>query len=355
MNSSSRRSNSTDDKKEWVKSLARFSIPDARKSLWQLANSLIPYLALWGLMIYSMHISYWLVLALAVPAAGFMVRLFIIFHDCGHGAFFKSARANTVVGYITGILTLTPYHQWRYQHALHHGTAGNLDRRGLGDVWTMTVEEYRNASRWTRFTYRIYRHPFFMLVFGPLFMFIIVNRLPNRNQKRREKLSVLYTNLALLAVIIAFSLAFGLKTFLLIQLPVLLMAGSAGIWLFYVQHQFEDVYWERGDRWDFVAAAIEGSSFYKLPKLLQWFSGNIGFHHIHHLNSRIPNYRLAECQNEVEVFQQVKPITLKTSLASLRYRLYDERTKRLVDFRALKQTQPNRRRSAMGQVVSPTL
>jgi len=316
--------------KEWIKSLSLYSKPNLRKSLFQLADSLIPYIVLWALMIYSMSISYWLVLALAFPAAGFMVRLFIIFHDCGHGSFFKSARANTIVGIITGFLTFTPYHQWRYQHALHHGTAGNLDRRGQGDVWTMTVEEFLHASSWKRFTYRIYRHPFFMLLFGPLFMFLIAHRFASRHQKRRERVGVIYTNLALLVMVLVFSLTIGLKTYLLIQLPVLLIAGSMGIWLFYVQHQFPGVYWERGERWDFVKSAIEGSSFYKLPKLLQWFSGNIGFHHIHHLNSRIPNYRLPECQREVQVFGQVKAITLLSSLALLRLRLYDEAARSLV-------------------------
>jgi omega-6 fatty acid desaturase (delta-12 desaturase) len=321
---------------DWIKSIAKYNTPDLKKSIWQIVNSIVPYFALWAAMIFSIKYSYWLTLALAIPAAGFMVRLFIIFHDCGHGSFFKSDKANHVVGAITGILTLTPYFQWRYQHALHHGSAGDLDRRGMGDVWTMTVQEYQNASRWRRLTYRTYRNPFVMIVIGPLFMFLVVNRIASRRGKKKERYSVYWTNLALAAVMAAMSLTIGFKAYLLIQLPVLMIAGSVGVWLFYVQHQFEGVYWERNEKWDFAASAIQGSSFYKLPKLLQWFSGNIGFHHVHHLSSRIPNYYLPECHQQDEVLRQVKPVTLWTSFKSLNFRLYDEAGQRLVHFRALK-------------------
>ncbi|OGC09738.1 fatty acid desaturase [candidate division KSB1 bacterium RBG_16_48_16] len=321
---------------EFKKSIAKFHNPSLKKSLWQLANSFVPYFVLWAFMIFSMNISYWLTLAIAVPAAGFMVRLFIIFHDCGHGSFFKSEQANNIVGSLTGILTFTPYFQWRYQHALHHSTSGDLDRRGIGDVWTMTVNEYKDASSWRRLAYRVYRNPFVMIVIGPLVMFLIVHRLVSLKEKRRERHSVHWTNLALFAIAVIMSLTIGFKAYILIQIPVLMIAGSAGIWLFYVQHQFEGVYWERSDQWDFVAASIHGSSFYKLPKVLQWFSGNIGFHHIHHLNSRIPNYNLEECHKENAVFQKVKPVTLGSSLKSLSFRLYDEKQRRLVHFRALK-------------------
>jgi len=321
---------------DWIKSIAKYNNPDLIKSIWQLVNSVVPYILLWACMIFSMNYSYWLTLALAVPAAGFLVRIFIIFHDCGHGSFFKSDKANHVVGVITGILTFTPYFQWRFQHSLHHGSAGDLDRRGTGDIWTMTVQEYQNASRWTRLAYRVYRNPFVMIVMGPLLTFLIVYRFVSRKGKKRERFSVYWTNLALAAISLGMSLAIGFMTYVLIQLPVLMMAGSVGVWLFYVQHQFEGVYWERNEKWDFAASAIQGSSFYKLPKVLQWFSGNIGFHHVHHLSSRIPNYYLQECHQQDEVLCKVEPVTLWASFKSLNFRLYDEANRRLVHFHALK-------------------
>jgi omega-6 fatty acid desaturase (delta-12 desaturase) len=319
-----------------MKSIAMYNDPDVKKSVWQIINSFGPYFGMWVLLVWSMNISYWLTLALAIPAAGFLVRIFIIFHDCGHGSFFKSQKANHILGTISGILVFTPYFEWRYEHGVHHATSGDLDRRGRGDVWTMTVQEFKNASSWKRLMYRVYRHPFFMLVFGPVFSFVISYRFANPKAKKRERWSVIYTNIALLAILLVMGFAIGFKTYLMIQLPVLLMAGSAGIWLFYVQHQYEGVYWQRRENWDFMTAALHGSSFYKLPKVLQWFSGNIGFHHIHHLSSRIPNYNLEKCHRENSELQKVNPVTLVKSLKSLTFRLYDEEAQKLVSFSKVK-------------------
>jgi len=281
-------------------------------------------------------VSYWLTGALALLAAGFQVRVFIIFHDCGHGSFFKSGRANHILGFITGVLSFTPYYHWRWEHALHHATAGDLDRRGAGDMWTLTVQEYLEASKWKRFTYRLARNPVILFVLAPVFLFAIKQRFASSKAPRRERRSVLWTNLALLAMATGLSCLLGFKTYLLLQLGVFGAAGSAGVWLFYVQHQFEGVYWERRADWDYCTAALQGSSFYKLPKILQWFSGNIGFHHIHHLSPRIPNYKLEKCHQAEPLFQTVKPVTLFASFKALTFRLWDEQRRKLVGFSVLK-------------------
>ncbi len=325
-----------DAKRTWRQAVAAYQNPDLRRSVWQIANSLVPFLALWYLAYRLLALSYWLTLATDVLAAGFLVRVFIIFHDCGHGSFFSSRAANDTIGFITGILTLTPYYEWRHEHALHHATAGDLDRRGRGDVWTMTVSEYRAASFWQRVGYRLYRNPVVMFGVGPLYVFLLKQRLPRTAGGARERLSVHLTNLALTAILAALALTIGLKAVVLVHLPILVIAGAAGVWLFYVQHQFEDVYWQRGDERDYVEVALKGSSLFALPRVLQWFSGNIGFHHIHHLSPRIPNYRLEKCYREQPMFQNVDRITLLGSLRTLRLRLYDERTQRLVGFGALR-------------------
>lgn len=315
--------------------LSPYQKPDLRRSLWQLANTLIPYLALWCLMYLSLRVSYLLTLPLAVLAAGFMVRLFIIFHDCGHGSFFRSRTANDVAGIITGVLAFTPYYRWRRDHAIHHATAGDLDRRGVGDVQTLTVEEYVALPRWKRWIYRFWRHPLVMFTVGSFLVFVLFHRFPTANNGRREHLSVQATNLALAGLITLAIFLVGWKAYLLMQIPVLIVAATAGVWLFYVQHNFEDTYWERHDRWDYMAAALRGSSFYKLPAVLQWFSGNIGFHHIHHLSPRIPNYLLARCHRENPAIR-AKPLTLRGSLRSLRLRLWSEEAHRMVGFEALR-------------------
>ena len=321
--------------KTWRKIVNNYQNPDIRKTIWQLVNTLVPYVILWVLMILIIDYSYWLVLPLAFLAGGFVVRLFIFFHDCGHFSFFKSAKANHLVGSILGVLVFTPYYQWRQSHAVHHATAGNLDKRGVGDVWTLTVEEFLAAPWWKQLYYRVYRNPLIMFGVGPLLSFLILNRLPSKKYGKRERNSIHWTNLALVVFIALMSWVIGFKNFWLIQLPVIWVASTAGVWLFYVQHQFEGVYWERAQDWDFLKAGLEGSSYYKLPKVLQWFTGSIGFHHIHHLSPRIPNYLLEKCHLENPIFQ-VKPIKLLSSFKSLTFRLWDEKKRQLVNFKYLK-------------------
>jgi len=318
----------------WQQAVAAYQTADLRRSLWQMLNSIAPYFILWYLAYRSLDVSYWLTLPLVALAALFGMRVFIIFHDCGHGSFFKSKKANDIVGIFTGIITFTPYYAWRHSHAVHHATAGDLDRRGVGDVWTLTYDEYQTLPLWKRILYRVYRNPFFMFVVGPTIDFVVLQRLPwvNTSVKAREKNSVAWTNLTLLAVVIVMSLTIGLKAYLLVQLPIIAIASSIGVWLFYVQHQYENVYWERHEDWDFATAALYGSSFYKLPKLMQWFTGNIGFHHIHHLSPRIPNYRLEACHYENPVFQEIEPLTLRTSLKSLHVRVWDEDRHKMIGY-----------------------
>jgi omega-6 fatty acid desaturase (delta-12 desaturase) len=320
----------------WKKVVAKYQQPSRWRSTWQITNSLVPYAALWYLIYLSLAVSWWIAMPLAILAGGFLVRLFIIHHDCGHGSFFKSRTANDIWGFITGVLTFTPYQLWRWEHAVHHSASGDLDRRGLGSVWTLTVQEYLEASRWKRFAYRLARNPFVFLVIAPFFLFVIRQRFSSKGASRRERHSVYWTNLAILAVAAGLSLVFGLKAYLVIQLTMATVAGTAGVWLFYVQHQFEGVYWQRHEKWDYLSAALHGSSFYKLPKILQWFSGNIGFHHIHHLSPRIPNYNLERCHNAEPLFQTVPSITLFSSFKSLTFRLWDEKRHRLVGFNHLK-------------------
>jgi omega-6 fatty acid desaturase (delta-12 desaturase) len=323
-------------------------MPSASKAVWQLINSLGPYALLWVAMVYALDVSYWLMLPLAIVAAGFLVRIFIIFHDCGHASFFKSKRANLIVGTITGFVTLTPYHHWRWQHAVHHGTSGDLDRRGAGDIWTLTVQEYLQSTRWKRVAYRIVRQPLVLFAIAPLYMFIVHHRFPAAGAAARERQSVRLTNWALLCAAVLMSLLVGLKAFLLIQLTISAISGALGLWLFYVQHQFEGAYWSRGEQWDYTTAALQGSSFYKLPKLLQWFTGNIGFHHIHHLSPRIANYHLEQCHQADPYFETIRPITLLGSIKSLTFRLWDEQRQTFIGFAQLK-------RASAGKKLSGTV
>jgi acyl-lipid omega-6 desaturase (Delta-12 desaturase) len=319
----------------WKEVMDKYQHPSVIRSSWQVVNTLVPYFLLWYLISLSLDVSYWLVAGLIILAAGFLVRIFIILHDCGHGSFLKNRQAANCLGFIAGVLTFTPYYHWRWEHALHHGTSGDLDRRGTGDIWTLTVREYLEASRWKRCAYRLVRNPIVLLVVAPFYLFFLHQRIPSRQAPPRERHSVYWTNLAIVLVALVMSVLLGFKTYLIIQISIMMLAGSAGIWLFYVQHQFEGVYWEHHEHWDYVTAALQGSSFYKLPKILQWFTGNIGFHHIHHLGPRIPNYYLEKCYMEVPLFQTVRPITLLSSLKSLTLRLWDEQGKRLVGFRYL--------------------
>jgi omega-6 fatty acid desaturase (delta-12 desaturase) len=323
--------------------LSPFRQPSRPKSTWQLLNTLIPYAVLWTLMVLAVrHGHPGVAMALCIPAAALLVRVFIIFHDCCHGSFFASRRANRIVGYVTGILACTPFERWQRDHAQHHATVGDLDRRGAGDVWTLTADEYLSAPRRKRLFYRVFRNPFVMLGVGPAALFFFVNRFSTRTATRRERFSIHFTNLALLLIIVLASVTIGLRTYLSIQVPVMLIAGACGVWLFYVQHQFEDTYWARHADWDPMQAAMEGSSYYKLPGVLRWVTASIGLHHIHHVQPRIPNYNLQKCQEQVPAFQAVRPLTIGRSLHSLRMRLWDEKRQCMVSWASLKAATPPR-------------
>ena len=318
---------------EWVN---RYTLPTLPRSLWQAISTLVMYVAAWVGLYYTLSISYWLTLALVPIASGMLVRIFIVNHDCGHGSYFKSQRANNILGFITATLTFTAYFRWRHEHAMHHATSGDLENRGTGDVWTMTVEEYLAASRRSRIKYRIYRNPFVMFVIGPWWEFMIKQRVPRMGQQRREIMSVLWTNLALLVLIGGLSMWIGWKAVLMIQAPIFLLSGLTGVWLFYVQHQYDGALWIRHEDWDYATMCLYGSSYYKLPRVMQWFTGNIGFHHIHHLSPRIPNYLLEKAHREVPLFQSANILTFRSSLKSLRLHLWWEMEKRLVGFREIR-------------------
>ena len=331
---------------EWKKIIAEYTRPSAGRAVWQLVNTMVPFAGLWVLMAWSLKGPYWITLLLATLAALLTVRIFIIFHDCGHGSFFKSKRANDLVGFVTGMLTFTPYVHWRWEHAIHHASCGDLDRRGTGDIWTMTISEYLAAPKWKRLVYRLVRNPIMLFVLAPLVVFVGYQRFSNKNATWRERKSVYAMNVALALMVGLGCWLLGWKGYLSIQLPITMISGSLGIWMIYVQHQFEDVYWEDHDEWDFTSAALLGSSFYKLPKVLQWFTGNIGFHHIHHLSPRIPNYLLEACHKSHEIFTSVQPITFWSSLKTIGHRFYDEGQKKLVGYKRLREVRREMRREA---------
>lgn len=318
--------------------LAPFGKADLRRAVWQLIDTLVPYAALWVLMCYMIRhgYSYWAVLVPILVASCFLVRIFIFFHDSVHGSFFASDRANRILGYAMGVLTFTPYDFWRRPHFIHHGTYANLDHRGVGDIWTLTVDEYEAASRRERLAYRLYRSRAVLLGLGPAFHFLLVQRFPARQDGKLERQSVMATNLAILAIMAIAYATIGLRTYLLIQLPLAVIGGTIGVWLFYVQHQFEGVYWARNAAWDPVRAALTGCSYYKLPKVLQWITGNIGLHHVHHVLQRVPNYRLQEACNHLPFLQAAKRLTLRGSVRSLGLNLWDETQQRMVSFRSLR-------------------
>lgn len=302
----------------------------------QLLISLGLYAAGWVAMYLSLEISYWLILLLAIPTAGFLVRIFIFFHDCGHNSFLPSTAWNRRIGFWLGVLVFTPGEDWWRSHAIHHATSGNLDKRGVGDVSTLTVEEYRQLSWWGKLGYRLFRNPLIMFGLGPIWMFVLQHRLPTKGAGRKETLSVVWANLAILGMATLISFGIGFKNYMLIQLPVIWIAGMAGIWLFYVQHQFESVYWARDGAWNYISSAFLGASYYRLPKVLQWFSGNIGFHHIHHLNPRVPNYHLESAYRSSELFHRSPTLDISQSLACVRLALYDERAGTMVGFQQAK-------------------
>jgi omega-6 fatty acid desaturase (delta-12 desaturase) len=319
-----------------TRSLLRYCEPSVKRALFELAVTVIPLALLWVLMWLSLDVGYWLTLLLAVPAAGFMVRLFIIQHDCGHGAFFRHRAANSWVGRVLGVLTLTPYDYWKRNHAIHHATSSNLDRRGIGDIEMLTVEEYRSRSLTSRCLYRCYRNPAVMFVIGPAYMFFLQHRLPFHQMRDgwRPWISTMATNAAIALAVLGMIWLVGARPFLMVHLPIMVMAASMGVWLFYVQHQFEGVAWARTGNWSHREAALLGSSYYDLPKLLRWISGNIGIHHIHHLNSRIPYYRLPRVLRDHPELKTVGRLTLWDSLKGVRLSLWCEKRKKLVSFGA---------------------
>ncbi|WP_042457329.1 fatty acid desaturase [Neobacillus dielmonensis] len=326
--------------KETVKSLRKQVAPyeksNTRESIWQIINTLLPFFLLWALSYMSLPFSYALTLVFAVAAAGFLVRTFIIFHDCCHHSFFKNRTANKILGTITGILTLFPYSQWQHDHSVHHATSSNLDKRGTGDIWMLTVEEYISAPIWKKIQYRLYRNPFVMFVLGPIYVFVIKNRFNRKGARMKERFNTYLTNVGIVGMAGILCWLIGWESFLLVEFPIFLIAGSAGIWLFYIQHTFEDSYFEGDPQWEYVRAAVEGSSYYKLPKLLQWMTGNIGYHHVHHLSPRVPNYKLEEVHNQTPDLQNVPTITLTTSLSSIKFHLWDEHNKRFIGFKEAK-------------------
>ncbi len=319
---------------DWHPVLATFRHSDSRKAFWQLISALLPYGCLWYLMIRSIQLgcSYSLTLVLTLPAAAILVRIFILFHDCVHGSFFSSKNANTFFGYLLGVLVFTSFEDWRFGHLRHHVTYANLDARGFGDIRTLTLREYEGLTKSAQLRYRLYRNPVVLIGLGALFVFLLSNRLPTRRVKRKERVSVIFTNLLIAAVFLVAARVVGWRTYFLVQLPVLWLAGVAGIWLFYVQHQFEGGYWARKSEWEPLRAAMEGSSFYKLPAVLRWFSGNIGYHHVHHLSPRIPNYHLKKCYNAVPALQAKAPLTIAKSLSCVRLKIWDEERQKMVAF-----------------------
>jgi omega-6 fatty acid desaturase (delta-12 desaturase) len=298
----------------------------------ELATSVVPYLGLSVLMYLSLKVSYLLVLAIAIPAAGFLVRTFILFHDCSHGSLLRSKRANMWLGVVLGLFVYSPFLRWRHDHAIHHATSGDLDRRGGGDVHTLTVGEYQALPSRSRLLYRLFRNPLVMFGIGPIAALLVGPRIVSRDARPRMKRSVIGTNIALAAVVAGLCWLIGWRDFLLVQAPTVMLAGSAGIWLFYVQHQFEDAYWQESGGWSYADAALRGSSYLKLPKVLQFFSGNIGLHHVHHLNARIPNYNLQRAHDENPIFHDVPTLSLMDGMRAVRLKLWDERTGRMVSF-----------------------
>jgi omega-6 fatty acid desaturase (delta-12 desaturase) len=319
------------------KSVAAFANADRKASIIQLMNTILPFFLLWFLAYQSLSVSIWFTIALSVIASGFVIRIFIIFHDCTHGSFFKSSKANRIVGTITGIITLFAFEKWKRSHAIHHATSSNLDKRGTGDVWVMTVDEYAAASFWGKLAYRLYRNPMIMFGLGPLYLFLLSNRFNRKGARRKERWNTYVINISIAVIYALLIWAVGWQAFLIIQLPILFISGSLGIWLFYVQHQFEDSYFENEEEWDFVKAAVDGSSYYKLPKIMQWITGNIGYHHVHHLSPRVPNYNLENAHESTPPLKKATTITLASSLKSIRFRLYDEASKSFVSFGEVKE------------------
>jgi acyl-lipid omega-6 desaturase (Delta-12 desaturase) len=328
--------------------LAEYARPRLARSMLGITTSVMPYLALAALMYLMLNVSYWLTLLLAVPAAGFLVRTFVVFHDCAHGSFMPSKRANATVGRVLGLFVLSPFRRWRHDHAVHHASSGDLERRGVGDIVTLTVSEYQARSNTGRLGYRALRSPLVMFGLGPVIAMIIGPRIATRSQRPRMRHSVLGTDLVLVAAAGTICWLIGWESFLLVWLPAAMLAGSVGIWLFYVQHQFEDAYWQNGAEWSYADAALRGSSYLKLPRLLQFFTGNIGLHHVHHLNARIPNYNLQRAHDENPIFHNVPTLSLYDGLRAVKLKLWDEESGKLVTF-----AQARRARAPQSATLEP--
>jgi omega-6 fatty acid desaturase (delta-12 desaturase) len=316
--------------------VARYEQASLRHSLLDVATSVVPYLALTLAMYLCLDVSVWITLVLAVPAAGFLLRIFVVFHDCAHGSFLPTKRGNLWLGRITGLLVFQPFGNWRHNHAVHHGTAGDLDRRGTGDVPTLTVEEYMSLAWKQRLGYRLFRNPVVMFGLGPLWSLMIGPRIWSSKMRRRRRRSVIATNLALAIVIGAIVWLVGLEAWLLVQMPIAILAGTMGVFLFYVQHQFEDVYWASTEHWSYADAALQGSSYLKLPKIFQFFSGNIGLHHVHHLSAKIPNYNLQRAHDENPIFHAVPVLSVRDGLRSIRLKVIDPTSGRLLTWSQVK-------------------
>jgi omega-6 fatty acid desaturase (delta-12 desaturase) len=326
------------DAVSWQRTLAPYAKPRIGRSLLDLATAVLPYLALSLLMYRLLDVSYLLVLLVAIPASGFLVRTFILFHDCSHGSFLPSKRANIWLGTVLGLLVYSPFLRWRHDHAIHHATSGDLDRRGGGDVRTLTIVEYDALEPRARLAYRLFRNPLVMFGIGPIVALLIGPRIVSRDARPRMRRSVIGTNIALVVIVALLCWLMGWTAFVLVQAPTVLLAGSAGIWLFYVQHQFEDAYWESDDGWSYADAALRGSSYLKLPKVLQFFSGNIGLHHVHHLSARIPNYNLQRAHDENPIFHQVPTLGFRDGLRAVRLKLWDQEQGHMVTFAQARET-----------------
>jgi acyl-lipid omega-6 desaturase (Delta-12 desaturase) len=333
---------------DWRTTLAPYAQSSYRRGLLEIATSAVPYLALSVAMYLALGVSWLITLALAVPAAGFLVRTFILFHDCTHGSLLPSRRANAWLGVFFGLLLWSPFVRWRHDHRVHHATSGDLAKRGVGDIRTLTVSEYRALPPRSRLAYRLQRHPLLMFGLGPIIAMVIGPRIVARNARPRMRRSVLLTNLALAVIVGTLCWLMGWQQFLLVWAPAALLAGSVGIWLFYVQHQFEDTYWESGSEWAYADAALRGSSYLKLPRVLQFFTGNIGFHHVHHLNARIPNYNLQRAHDENPAFHDVPTLSLRDALRAVRLKLWDEELGRMVTFTQAAAAAPGRPAAALG-------
>jgi acyl-lipid omega-6 desaturase (Delta-12 desaturase) len=324
----------------WKDSVARHEQPSLRHSLFDVATSVLPYLALSVAMYLCLEVSVWITLVLAVPAAGFLLRTFIVFHDCAHGSFLPGKKANLWLGRFAGLLVFQPFGNWRHNHAVHHGTAGDLDRRGTGDIATLTVEEYLSRPWKGRLGYRLFRNPVVMFGVGPIWSLMIGPRIWSNKMRPRQRRSILVTNLVLAVVVGAIAWVVGPGAWLLVQMPIAILAGTMGIFMFYVQHQFEDAYWESSEDWSYADAALQGSSYLVLPKVLQFFTGNIGLHHVHHLSAKIPNYNLQRAHDENPIFHDVPVLSIGDGLRAIRLKVIDPVSGRLLTWRQLKAASP---------------